>query len=233
MPAGQETANPNQSVMETTLVSPTELAPLSTIRRSAPPSPEASRDTLVDPPRDAPRARSFRALLQGLASLLARPFTAVSRAIATAFEEPRLTDALPTPPPWPRQGVTISDDQRGEALVLDLFRLSPRYVEGAALVAAYAAQLRTRPQSERLRAFVHLALSRFDCRGVDPVPVAWIRALMSSELRSEINRALEELKKQRAIELVSADTDDAVILAGGISNPLGPRITHVKVLYRL
>lgn len=207
------------------------IAPQSEIRPSIS-SAEPERDTLLDPPRTSVGARVL-AFLAHLGSILIWPFTAMLQAVSWALSPPPLTDALPAPPPWPAKNAALSTEQQGEAMLYSLFVLPPRYLQGIAKLADFLADVQTRSQSERLRTQVHFIVSRFDARTKEPVPVAWVRALLPHEVRSDVTRALEELEDENAIELVPLKTRDESILKGAICNELGSPLTHAKVLRRL
>ncbi|MDI1484353.1 hypothetical protein [Polyangium sp. y55x31] len=53
---------------------------------------------------------------------------------------------------------------------------------------------------------------------------------MPEVLRSDVNRALEQLEGEGMLVLLSRETNDAAVVAGGISDPVRGRLTHAELL---
>ena len=202
--------------------------PLSGLRPSMP--PERDRDTLVDP-RCVPPSRPIRRVVRFLIKIpgsLWRALWSTGQRLAARLDPPPLRSLLPPPPPH-RRGV-LSQDELGEHVLNNLFRLPPSYARVAVHVAKLVQEIQPCPAQERLTWFVHFALSRMSPMSEEPVPIAWIRARMPEVLRSDVNRALELLEGEGMLVLLSRETNDAAVVAGGFSDPVRGRLTHAELL---
>ncbi|MRG97832.1 hypothetical protein [Polyangium spumosum] len=202
--------------------------PPSGIRASTPPGDD--RDTLFDPaciPPNTPIRRAARFLLWIPVSLW-RALRRFGQRLAERLDPPPLRTLLPPPPPLHRGA--LRQDDLGEHLLNNLFRISPAYVRAAVHVSRLVQEIQSYPAQERLTWFAHFALSRMCATSDGPVPIAWIRARMPEALRSEVTRALEQLEEEGIITLLSRETEDPAVVAGGISNAVRGRLTHAELL---
>ncbi len=201
--------------------------PASGIHPSAP--PEEKRDTLYDP-RCAPPVPWPRRAIDFVLAILAFVARAPGRArerLAARLDPPPLASFLP-PPPLHRKG-EIPQEQIGEVLLHNIFRLPPAYLSAAEHVLREARHIQRFPDRERLATFVHFAITRLRATSREPVPIAWVRARLPEVRRSDMTRALEQLEEENVIALYCLETNDPREVSLGISNPVRGCLTHIEL----
>jgi hypothetical protein len=166
----------------------------------------------------------------GLGAFLLGVVTYPIRALFARFEDPPLTALLPKPPTAPRNRYYhgLSQTQLAEQIAHDLFRLSPAHTRGIVRLARFVHEMQGAPKQERLDFFVMFVVSRL-AQTAEPVPIAWIRERLPEYSRREIYDALWRLEEQKYIRLFDNGTEDAELVARGISDPARGQLTHVEV----
>jgi len=176
-------------------------------------------DTSIHERPTLPEAPSRDTVVDAVPSFFERAYTWLASMISTAMKWPRLSDHLPPVPIRSAYEVTrfspeiLAPEERAEAMLLEIMRAPPEYVDAAILIARATIALRKEGDDVFAEGFVTFALSRMQADEDGTVPIKCLREqLRGMPVPRSFVPVLLRLEEQGVVEMLSEDASASSVV---------------------